>query len=227
MKITYYGHSCLLVEGNGKRVIIDPFLSGNPDSGIKPGEVQVDAVILTHAHDDHFGDSLDIAKNNQCPIIAVFELAMYCAQKGAEIHPMNPGGQFSFDGFTVKMTPAFHSSSIREGDTYLYAGQPVGIILTMDGKTLYHAGDTALFGDMKLIGDLHEIDAAALPIGDNFTMGPKEAVVAAHWVKAKNVIPIHYNTFPVIKQDPAKFVDELAKIEIRGHALNSRQSIEI
>lgn len=227
MKITYYGHSCLFVEGGGKRVIIDPFLSGNPASGIAPADIKADAVILSHGHDDHFGDSIEIAKANRCPIIATFELAMYCQQKGADVHAMNIGGAYQFDGFRLKMTLAFHGSSLREGDRYRYAGQPAGLLLTMDGKTLYHAGDTALFGDMKLIGEMNRIDVAALPIGDNFTMGPEDAAIAAQWVRTKHVIPIHYNTFPVIQQDTAHFSSLLQKAGITCHPLKSRESIEL
>ncbi|MFD0868354.1 metal-dependent hydrolase [Chlamydia abortus] len=227
MKITFYGHSCLLAEHEGTRVIIDPFISGNPASGIRPADLRVDAVLLTHGHDDHFGDSLEIAKANDCPIVANFELASYCEQKGAKVHAMNTGGSYSFDGFRVKFTLAFHGSSLREGDSFLYAGQPAGILLTMGDKTLYHAGDTALFGDMKLIGELNRIDAAALPIGDNFTMGPEDAVLAAQWVRAKKVIPLHYNTFPVIAQDPDRFVDMLKEVGIEGKALGIGESLEI
>ena len=227
MKITYYGHSCLLVEGGGKRVIIDPFLSGNPASRMNPSDVKADAVILSHAHDDHFGDCIEIAAANQCPIIAAFELAMYCKQKGAEVHAMNIGGAWQFDGFRVKLTLAFHGSSLNEGDRYLYAGQPAGILLTMDGRTLYHAGDTALFGDMKLIGEMNRIDVAALPIGDNYTMGSDDAAIAAQWVRTKRVIPIHYDTFPVIRQDTGYFASLLQKAGIACHPLKIGESIEV
>ena len=226
MRITYYGHSCLLVEGNGKKVLFDPFLSGNPNAGISPSEVKPDAIILTHAHDDHFGDCIEIAQANRCPIIATFELAAYCAQRGVETHAMNTGGSFRFDGYKVKFTQAYHTSSIRDGDTYLYAGEPVGVLLTMEDKTIYHAGDTALFGDMKLIGERNRVDIAALPIGDNYTMGPEDAAVAAQWVGAKSVIPIHYNTFPAIRQDPEYFASLLRQSNIGCHPLKPGESLE-
>ncbi|MEF3301559.1 metal-dependent hydrolase [Paenibacillus sp. GYB003] len=227
MNITYFGHSCLFVESGGKKVIIDPFLSGNPASGVSPNEIEADAVLLTHAHDDHFGDSIEIAKRNDCPIVAVFELAMHCVRLGARAHAMNIGGAYDFDGFRVKYTQAFHGSSLREGDTYHYAGQPAGILLTMDGKTIYHAGDTSLFGDMKLIGEMNDIALAALPIGDNFTMGPEDAVHAARWLRAKRVVPLHYDTFPVIRQDTGKFAAMLGEHDIACFPLKSKETISI
>ncbi|GAA3404461.1 metal-dependent hydrolase [Paenibacillus hodogayensis] len=227
MNITYYGHSCLYVENGGTKVIIDPFLSGNPASGISPDEIEADAVLLTHAHDDHFGDSIEIAKRNDCPIVAVFELAMHCIRLGAKAHAMNIGGSYSFDGFRVKFTQAFHGSSLREGDQYLYAGQPAGILLTMGDKTIFHAGDTSLYSDMKLIGEMNPIALAALPIGDNFTMGPEEAVYAARWLCAKQVIPLHYNTFPPIRQDAGKFAAMLAEHDIACHVMSSKETITL
>ncbi|SET99011.1 metal-dependent hydrolase [Paenibacillus sp. NFR01] len=227
MKITYYGHSALLVEAEGVRVIIDPFLSGNPNSGISPETINVDAVLLTHGHSDHFGDSLEIAKQNGCPIFAVYELADYCQSKGAEVMHMNTGGSCTYKGFTVKFTQAFHSSSIMVGDSWIYAGQPAGILLTIGGKTLYHAGDTALFGDMRLIGERNAIDVAALPIGDMLTMGPDDALLAARWLRADKVIPLHYNTFPAIAQDGAEFAGRLGQEGIQGYPLKPGESIEI
>jgi L-ascorbate metabolism protein UlaG (beta-lactamase superfamily) len=227
VKITYFGHSCLYVEQDGKRVIIDPFLSGNPQSGVSPQEIEVDAVLLTHGHDDHFGDTIEIAKRNGCPVVAVFELAMYCAKEGVQAHGMNIGGAYNFDGFRVKFTQAFHGNSYRVGDQYLYAGQPAGILLTMGGTTLYHAGDTSLFSDMKMIGDMNDIAVAALPIGDNFTMGPEDAAVAAQWLNAKRVIPVHYDTFPPIRQDAQRFASMLEERGIVCHVLKSKESVTI
>lgn len=227
MKITYYGHSALLVETEEVKVIIDPFLSGNPNSGISPDELSVDAVLLTHGHSDHFGDALEIAAKNDCPIFAVYELAEYCRIKGAEVKHMNTGGSHSYKGITVKYTQAFHSSSITEGDTWIYAGQPAGILLTIRGKTLFHAGDTALFGDMRLIGERNAIDIAALPIGDMLTMGPDDALLAARWLRADKVVPLHYNTFPAIAQDGAEFCDRLRQEGIQGYPLQAGESVEI
>lgn len=227
MKITYYGHSCVLVEAEGRSVIIDPFLSGNPASGIAPKDIHVDAVLLTHGHSDHFGDCIEIAKANECPIIAVFELAEYCRSQGVQTYGMNIGGSQSFDGFKVKYTLAFHSSSVSVGDTWIYAGEPGGILLTMGGRTFFHAGDTALFGDMRLIGEMNKIDAAALPIGDALTMGPEDALLAAKWLQAEKVLPVHYNTFSGIHQDGALFCERLSQEGIKGYPLKPGESFEI
>lgn len=227
MKITYHGHSCLLVEGENKRIIIDPFLADNPLATVKPEDIAADVIILTHGHGDHFGDTVEIARQNDALVIAVFELATICEQKGLKTHAMGLGGSRDFGDFKVKLTPAFHSSSIPDGDGFVYTGMPAGVLLTMDGLTLYHAGDTALFGDMKLIGEMNRIDVAALPIGDNFTMGPEDASIAAQWLKAKVVIPIHYNTFPPIEQDPEQFAELLKVRNISCAPLAPGQSMEI
>lgn len=228
MKITYGGHACLLVEEGPVSIVIDPFLTGNPAAGLDPAKIKVNAVVLTHGHNDHFGDALTIAKNNDCPVIAIAELADYCASRGVKSHGMNLGGAYDFGSFRVKLTPAWHSSSYTDENGIVhYTGEPAGVILTIGGKTLYHSGDTALFSDMKLIGEQHRIDVAALPIGDNFTMGPDDAAIAAEWLKAGLVIPIHYNTFPVIRQDPAGFRNQLEAKGIRCATLSPGEQIDV
>jgi L-ascorbate metabolism protein UlaG (beta-lactamase superfamily) len=227
MKLTYHGHSCVEVEHGPHRLIFDPFLSGNPNADKRPEDIRVQYVLLTHGHGDHVGDAEQIAKQNDATIIAPYELAMYFAQKGIKVHPMQHGGKWNFEFGTVKLTLAFHGSGLEVGNQLLYAGNPCGILLTMEGKTFYHAGDTALFGDMKLIGERHNIDVAALPIGDNFTMGPEDAVDAAVWLRAKHVIPIHYDTFDLIKQDTESFVSELKARGIEASALKPGESLTI
>lgn len=227
MKLTYLGHSCILAEHEGLRIVVDPFLSGNPAAAINPADMKADAVILTHGHDDHFGDTLEIAIRNKCPVIAIHELAGFCASKGTRAHGMNLGGSYAFEGFRVKLVPARHSSSVRDGDRILYAGEAAGVLLTMGGKTFYHVGDTALFSDLKLVGDLHRIDAAAIPIGDNYTMGPEEAVTAAKWIRPGVVIPVHYNTFPPIRQDGGEFEQACKARGIACRALGIGEALEI
>lgn len=229
MKVTYHGHACFTVEAEGKKVIIDPFLNGNPKADIKPEDVRVDAVLLTHGHGDHVGDAVQIARANDCPIIANFELATYFANKeNVKAHPMHIGGAHPFDFGRVKLTLAFHGSGIEVGPgEFVYGGQPAGLLLTMGGKTFYHAGDTALFGDMKLIGELNKIDIAALPIGDNFTMGPDDGLLAASWIKAGLTVPIHFDTFPLIAQDAGAWVERLQEYGLTGQVMESGQSVNV
>jgi L-ascorbate metabolism protein UlaG (beta-lactamase superfamily) len=221
MEITFHGHSTVQISTNGTSLIIDPFLTHNPLAKAKAEDIKVDYVLLTHGHSDHTGDALQIAKQNDATLVGTFELATYFSWQGVKIHPMNTGGGWNFDFGRVKLTPAFHSSGLTFDDEnkIIYLGMPCGILLTIEGKTIYHAGDTALFSDMKLIGELHNIDLAFLPIGDNFTMGPDEAMLAAEWLKAKKVVPIHYNTFGFIKQDGDAFAARLKQKGIEGMAV--------
>ncbi len=216
MQITYHGHSCFVFEADGKRIIVDPFISGNPHTKIDPASIKVDAVLVTHGHGDHLGDAVAIAKNNDAPIIGVFELVGYAESKGASGHPLHIGGGFDFDFGRVTAVQALHGSASPEGD---YLGNPCGFIIRMGGKTVYFAGDTGLFGDMRLLGELYSPDIAVIPIGDNFTMGPDDALVAARMISAKVVIPCHYNTFPVIETDPYAFVMRLGEKGLEGRVI--------
>ncbi|MCP3030567.1 metal-dependent hydrolase [Halobacillus sp. A1] len=226
MQVSFHGHSVVKVEANGKTILIDPFISDNGNTDLSADDVHADVILLTHGHNDHVGDTFDIAKRCDSQIVAPFELATYLGNKGLNAHPMYIGGSHSFDFGTVKLTQAFHGSSYEEEDgTTIYTGMPTGILLTIDGKTIYHAGDTGLFSDLKMIGEQNSIDLAFLPIGDNFTMGPEDALLAAEWVRAKQVVPIHYNTFDLIKQDGEAFAEKVTPGE--GKALQPGDVIEL
>ncbi|WAA10157.1 metal-dependent hydrolase [Fervidibacillus albus] len=225
MEITYHGHSIVKIRTKGKEILIDPFITGNGLTDLKVEEEQPDYIIVTHGHGDHLGDTVQLAKKKDALVIAMVELAQYLASQGVKSHGMNIGGSYSFDFGTVKLTPALHSTGYENGKGgFHYLGTAAGVLLTIEGKRIYHAGDTALFSDMELIGKPHPIDVAFLPIGDNFTMGPEDAAYAAKLLGAKCVVPIHYNTFPVIEQDPQAFIRMLdqdsGKILQPGEGLN-------
>ncbi len=211
MKLRYFSHSAFQVTtDSGTVILIDPFLDGNPTSPVKSDEVKANYIILTHAHGDHLGDTMKIAKENNATVIAVNELADYSTSKGLNAHNMHIGGGFNFDFGRVKFTIAHHGSLSPDNH---FGGEPAGVLITADDKTLYHAGDTGIFLDMKLIGEMNNIDYALLPIGDNFTMGVDDAVKAAEFLQAGVSIPMHYNTFPIIEASPNEFK---AKVEALG-----------
>ncbi|MBG9475744.1 metal-dependent hydrolase [Priestia megaterium] len=225
MHVSYHGHSIVKIETKGKTILIDPFITGNELTDLNAEDVKADVILLTHGHNDHVGDTVEIAKRSGALVVAVAELATYLSWQGLNVHPMSIGGAYTFDFGTVKLTQAFHGSSYTENnEKIIYTGMPAGLLLTIEGKTIYHAGDTALFSDLKLIGR-YEPDVAFLPIGDNFTMGPEDAAIAAEWVQAKLVVPIHYNTFPVIKQDPHQFIESLSGIE--GKVLKVGEGLDL
>ena len=206
MQISYHGHSVVKIKTNTHTFLIDPFITGNGQTDLKASEEKVDVILLTHGHNDHLGDTVDLAKRNNATVIATFELANYIESFGINVHAMGIGGAYDFEFGRVKFTQAFHSNSYTTEDgKIIYGGMPAGVLLTIQDKTIYHAGDTALFGDMKLIGERNDIDVAFLPIGDNFTMGPEDAAYAVQLLKPRIVVPVHYNTFPPIKQDPQLF----------------------
>ncbi|MDQ0916544.1 metal-dependent hydrolase [Paenibacillus sp. V4I5] len=229
MDIIFHGQSCVEIRLKEHTLIIDPFLNHNPLAVTKPEDIKADYILVTHGHADHLGDSLEIAKRNQATIIAPNDLGRYLSFQGAQTHGMGIGGEYEFPFGKVKMTLALHDSSYNPPGTKenIYTGMASGFLITAEGKTIYHAGDTGLFGDMQLLGKLNAIDLAFLPIGDNYTMGPHDAVTAAQFLQAKMVVPMHYNTFPLIKQDPKAFVDSLASEGIKGVVIEPGQSLTI
>ncbi|EWG10522.1 metal-dependent hydrolase [Cytobacillus firmus] len=226
MKVSFHGHAVVKIESQGKTILIDPFITGNDLTDLKAEDQKPDVIIVTHGHGDHLGDTIELAKRNDSLVIANFELATYLEWQGVKAHGMSIGGGYDFDFGRVKLTPAFHGTGLEtENQEIIYLGMPAGVLITLEGKTIYHAGDTGLFSDMKLIGDRHPIDLAFLPIGDNFTMGPDDAAYAAELLGAKKVVPIHFNTFPPIRQDPQKFISMLE--DGVGQVLEAGESIEL
>jgi L-ascorbate metabolism protein UlaG (beta-lactamase superfamily) len=214
MKMTWLGHSGFRIETANKVLLIDPFITGNPrfQGSAANATENCTHVILTHGHDDHVGDTVEIAKRTGAMLIACFELCEYLQGKGvANINPGNPGGTIAQDGFDVTFTKAFHSSSTMVDGVPIYLGNPCGIILRSENRTIYHMGDTEIFGDMAIIQEVFEPDVGLVPIGDRFTMGARQAAMACkRYFKFKTVIPIHYGTFPIIDPDPSKFLAEMS-----------------
>ena len=204
--LRYIAHAAFMLADGDNHVLVDPFITGNPKAQITADALSPRTILLTHAHNDHVGDTIDIAKRTGAKVISTFELGEWLQGQGVEnAIDANHGGTVAFDGGTVKLTPAWHTSSYTLPDgTNTAFGIPAGLIVRFGGTTIYFAGDTALFGDMQLIGD-EGIDIAVLPIGDHYTMGPGDAVRATKLLRPKTVIPCHYNTFPPITQDEAAF----------------------
>jgi L-ascorbate metabolism protein UlaG (beta-lactamase superfamily) len=224
MKLRYFSHSAFQITTDDNiKILIDPFLDGNPTSPVKSTGVTADFIILSHAHGDHLGDTFKIAGKNTV-IICVNELANYCISKGFNAHNMHIGGGYNFPFGRVKFTIAHHGSKTPEGD---YAGPPAGIIIKINDKTIYHTGDTGIFSDMKLIGELNKIDYMLLPIGDNFTMGIADAVKAVQLVNPGLAIPMHYNTFPVIQADPYEFKRKVEEKGLNCRVLNYGEQFEL
>lgn len=222
--IRFLGHSAFMIEAGDYRVLIDPFISGNPSAesvGINADDLHPTHIVLTHGHEDHIGDAPAIAKRSGAQIVAPYEICQWFGteHKHENCNPGNPGGGVPTDFGRVDFTHAIHSSSYGG----VYMGDPTGVVLSIGGATIYHAGDTSLFSDMKLIGEQFKPNIAILPIGDRFTMGPKQAATAAEWIGAKTAIPCHYNTWPPIEVDVSQF----SPSGIEVHALGAGESIEV
>ncbi len=226
LKATFYGHSCVFATDGKYKIIIDPFITDNPLAPIKASDVDVDYILATHGHGDHLGDAVEISKRTNATIIAPNELANWVTQKGALAHNMHIGGGYNFEFGRVKLTIAHHGSAAGESGLE-YTGNPCGFLVNLGGKTMYHTGDTGLFYDMKLIGEMHPVDLMFLPIGDNFTMGVDDAVKAVEFVKPKVVVPMHYDTWEIIHAEPEEFKKKLDGSGVRVEILKPNQSIEL
>ena len=223
--LTWLGHAAFALDIDGKHVLIDPFLTDNPAASVKPEAVAADFILVSHGHGDHVGDALAIARRTKAVVISNAEIAGWFSKQGVKTHAQHLGGGHDHPFGYLKLTPAMHGSALPDGS---YGGNPAGFLLTLpEGKRLYFACDTGLFGDMALIGD-EGIEVAALPIGDNFTMGPDDALRAVKLIRPAHVIPIHYNTWGLIAQDADAWAARVrSETQAVPHVLKPGQSLTI
>lgn len=217
LKFNYYGHACFQLDDGRYKLLFDPFLTGNPLASIKPEDVEADYIFITHAHSDHVGDGYDILRRTGATAIGIPEITDFGGENIKTIN-MNLGGTLNLPFGFARMVPALHSAGVA-------GGVPCGYVLGIGGKIIYFAGDTALFGDMKFIGERDKIDYAILPIGGHYTMGPEDAAKAVELLGAENVIPIHYNTWDIIKQNPADFKALVKAATV--HIVNPGESLDL
>ncbi len=224
-KVTWYGHATFGVEAGGKQLLIDPFFSGNPAAPVGPDDVQADFILVSHGHGDHVGDAVAIAKRTGASVVSNFEIVSWFEGQGVSGHAQHIGGGHQHPFGYLKLTQAFHGSALPDGSD---GGNPTGFLLTTpDGEKLYFACDTGLFGDMRLIGE-EGLDLAAVPIGDNFTMGPDDALRAVKLLEPKHVIPMHYSTWELIAQDADAWASRVhAETGARVHVLKPGESFSL
>lgn len=219
-KFHFINHACFSLEHKDHIMLFDPFLDGNPE-GLKTEDIKADYILISHAHFDHIGSAFEIAKHNKSLIITTAEIAGLASENGCQAHGMHLGGTYKFPFGKVRITPAFHGSGIA-------GGHACGFIVDFYGTKLYYAGDTALYSDMQLLQRLDSFDYAVLPIGDNFTMGPKDAAIAAEFLKAKYIIPVHYNTWPPIQQNVQAYKKDVeATTNSKVLIINPGETVEI
>jgi L-ascorbate metabolism protein UlaG (beta-lactamase superfamily) len=225
VKLTWYGHAALGLNVGGYNLLVDPYLSDNPSASATPEQMKPDYILISHGHGDHVGDAVQIAQRSGATVISNFEIAGWFEKKGIKVHPQHLGGGFQYPFGYLKLTLALHGSGLPDGS---YGGNPAGFLLTTnDGKKIYLACDTGLFGDMRLIGE-EGIDLAVLPIGDNFTMGPKDALRAVKFIQPKHVIPVHYNTWDLIQQDPNAWASQVeGQTDTTVHVLQPGESFTL
>jgi L-ascorbate metabolism protein UlaG (beta-lactamase superfamily) len=224
-QLTWFGHAALGLQTGGYHLLIDPFLSDNPAASTSSADIPADFILITHGHGDHVGDALKIAQRTAAKIISVFEIASWFSKQGFDAHGQHLGGGFHHPFGYLKLTMALHGSSLPDGS---YGGNPAGFLLTTsEGHKIYIAGDTGLFGDMRLIGE-EGIDLAVLPIGDNYTMGPTDALRAVKLLEPRHVIPYHYNTFGLIQQDARAWAEQVrAETSTQAHVLKPGELFEL
>ena len=227
MRLTFFGHSCFLVEVEGARLVFDPYLKDNPHGRVPLARVPCDYVLCSHAHEDHIADALELAKLHEATLVAPYELAMHFGELGAEIIDLMPGGGINLPWGRIQMTPAIHSSALEfPGGGNKFMGAPCGYLVRAGDRSVYHAGDTALFGDMALIGR-GGLDLALVPIGDRYTMGPADAVEALNLLRPRLAVPMHYDTLDKIRQNPHAFAKLAATAGHTVRVMGAGETIEV